>query len=227
VSSSLVRSIIAEFGAVVPIGVNAAIAAAGRRLLEAATIEGFVQALFAEADGFVRLRAFHPVSKAQETALVRGPEAVREFASRWRDTHDVYFSVATTRDGTTSTKRDVVSLVTAHVDLDFRGKDEGEMLQRLLDLKPSIVVHSGGGLHGYWIFPKPLGPDQIPRVENINRALIRRLGADKGTHDAVRLLRLPESFNHKPCYAKPAVRIIHLDPAILARIPRRDRHEND
>jgi hypothetical protein len=54
-----------------------------------------------------------------------------------------------------------------------------------------------------------MGPEGIPKLENMNRTLITKLGGDKGTHECVRLLRVPETINHKPAYDKPTVDIIY------------------
>jgi hypothetical protein len=208
-------------GSYISKGIEAAVAQAGRRLMEPLTQEGFIEALFGRTVGYIRLRAFHPVSKRQETAVVRGHEAVRKFAEQWKDTHDVYFSVATTKYGRTSTRNEVVELVTAHLDVDEHDvTKQSEVFGRLIDFKPTpgIVVFSGGGFHAYWPLDKTLGRDGIDRVENINRALIKRLGGDDGTHDCVRLLRLPETVNHKPEYNKPTVDIVFCLQEIKGRL---------
>jgi hypothetical protein len=198
-------------GSYIPKGIEAAVAQAGRRMMDPLTQEGFVEILFGRTAGFIRLRAFHPGSKSQETAVVRGHEAVRRFADKWKDTHDVYFSVATTKYGRTSTRSDVVEIVTAHCDVDAHDKaHQSPTFGRIIDFKPtpSIVVFSGGGFHCYWLSDKPMGPEGIPKVEMMNKALIAKLGGDEGTHDCVRLLRLPETINYKAEYDKPTVDIL-------------------
>lgn len=198
-------------GSYIPKGVEAAVAQAGKRMSEPLSLEGFIEALFGRTVGFIRLRAFHPVSKEQETAIVRGHEAVRKFAERWKNTHDVYFSVATTKYGRTSTRNDVVELVTAHCDVDVHDKtQQSAAFARIIDFKPapSIVVFSGGGFHCYWLSDKPVGPEGIPQLEALNKTLISKLGGDKSTYECVRLLRLPETINHKPEYDKPKVDVL-------------------
>ena len=208
-------------GSYISKGIEAAVAQAGRRIMEPLTQEGFIEALFGRTVGYIRLRAFHSVSKRQETAVVRGHEAVRRFADKWKDTHDVYFSVATTKYGKTSTRSEVVELVTAHLDVDEHDvTKQSEVFGRLIDFKPTpgIVVFSGGGFHAYWPLDKALGRDGIDRMENINRMLIKRLGGDDGTHDCVRLLRLPETINHKSGYNKPTVDIVFCLQEIKGRL---------
>lgn len=69
------------------------------------------------------------------------------------------------------------------------------------DPRPSIVVRSGSrhGLHTYWLLDRPLDP---VHAERANRRLATALGADPQSTDAARILRPPETKNHK--YAPPA-----------------------
>ena len=65
---------------------------------------------------------------------------------------------------------------------------------------PSALVGSGGGLHVYWIFDRPLTrPEWQPYAEGLKAAaLTYGLRCDAGlTTDAARILRVPETFNYK------------------------------
>jgi hypothetical protein len=78
-----VKAVMSAFpGSYIPKGIEAAVAQAGRRMMEPLTQEGFIEALFGRTVGFIRLRAFHPVTKKQETAVVRGMIARRKFAEK-------------------------------------------------------------------------------------------------------------------------------------------------
>lgn len=204
-----------------PKGIEASLAQAARKTWEPLTLEGFIEALFGRTAGFIRLRAFHPVTKKQETAVVRGHEAVRKFAEKWKDTHDIYFSVATTKYGNRSTRTEVVELVTAHVDVDVHDKaKQSPAFGRIIDFQPTphIVIFSGGGFHCYWLFDTPMGPEGINKVENINRKLSEKLGGDSKATDCVRLLRLPETINHKPEYDKPTVDVVFCLTKVYGRL---------
>lgn len=64
----------------------------------------------------------------------------------------------------------------------------------------SACVKSGGGLHAYWISDTRLTPDEWrPYAEGLRTLLVQHgLKCDAGlTTDNVRLLRLPETSNHK------------------------------
>jgi len=61
--------------------------------------------------------------------------------------------------------------------------------------QPSITVASGtaSNLHAYWLLSEPAG---LADIEQGNRRLAARLGADAACADAARILR-PPSLNHK------------------------------
>ncbi len=65
---------------------------------------------------------------------------------------------------------------------------------------PSAIVHSGGGLHVYWISDKPLTLEEWqPYAEGLKAAgMAHGLKSDwQCTTDSVRVLRLPGTLNHK------------------------------
>jgi hypothetical protein len=65
---------------------------------------------------------------------------------------------------------------------------------------PSMIVHSGGGLHVYWISDTPMSPDDWRPYAHGLKALLLREGVlcDAGlTTDAARILRVPGTLNYK------------------------------
>ncbi|MFY2157966.1 DUF927 domain-containing protein [Cytobacillus firmus] len=74
---------------------------------------------------------------------------------------------------------------------------------------PSILVHSGGGLHAYWLFPELISTEraadreEVKRLsERFQRAFIQFAKEKHGwkldnTSDLARVLRIPGSINHK------------------------------
>ena len=79
---------------------------------------------------------------------------------------------------------------------------------------PSAVVKSGGGLHIYWISDRPLTPQEwSPYAHGLKSLLLKHgVKCDAGlTTDDVRLLRVPNTLNHK--YDPP--RLVELLPLPL------------
>lgn len=80
---------------------------------------------------------------------------------------------------------------------------------RRVGLKPSIIVHSGGGLHCYWLLKEPWHFNDSKQREEAQRftmrwgATIKAVGKSMGYFfenlcDLPRVLRLPGTRNHKP-----------------------------
>ncbi len=75
-------------------------------------------------------------------------------------------------------------------------------LQRLTAFtpSPSLVVFSGRGWHGYWVFDEPVrvrdGGDRARQVVEANRILERRLDGD-AVSDLARVMRVPGTINPK------------------------------
>ncbi len=66
---------------------------------------------------------------------------------------------------------------------------------------PSVLVDSGGGIHGYWLLREPwmLDTDDARQAaEIVQRLWVQRvIGADPSVHDLVRILRVPGTTNFK------------------------------
>jgi hypothetical protein len=76
----------------------------------------------------------------------------------------------------------------------------------------TMVIASGtpGHLHAYWALRAPVS---VPVLERANRRLAHHLGGDLASVDAARILRPPESLNHK--HRPPAaVELLAFDQAL-------------
>lgn len=122
---------------------------------------------------------------------------------------DVYMGV-NTRVGQRGKKDNVQWLSTFHLDIDYGSvghkkksqyRDYQEALKAIQNfyLRPTMVIHSGGGLHCYWVPKRPILAAEIgvERIEAVNKALISLLGGDPGTYGIERILRVPGTFNFK------------------------------
>lgn len=115
---------------------------------------------------------------------------------------NVYFAVNRIRDGLhdRAKKEDVTAIRFAHIDIDppkegasFTEEEREDAYSRLLAAKPSTINWSGNGWQGLWRLGEGVSKEE---VEQINKGLIEKLGGDKGTHDASRLLRVPGLVNY-------------------------------
>ena len=90
-------------------------------------------------------------------------------------------------------RADVAATALLWVDCDT---PESSLALRSFTPAPAMIVASGTGenTHGYWPLTEPL---TIKQVEQANRRLARALGADPRCAEPARILRVPETLNHK------------------------------
>ena len=157
--------------------------------------------------GEIEIRKFKPRASSN---FFRSGRAAAEFAFDFSNMDiDVYVGV-NPRAGQQGKKENVHYLSSFHAEIDYGSlghKKETEFANyqealnaiNKFNLTPSIVVHSGGGFHCYWVMRNPLRVSDygIATLENINKALSQSLNGDSGTHDLSRVLRVPGTFNFK------------------------------
>lgn len=158
------------------------------------------------------------------------PDQTLESLASWNEAgYNIYFGVATRR----GVEVDLVPAL--WIDVDFKDFDAGylsaETTTKLrlfgADMKPSIVVHSGNGIHAYWLLDEAVGPEKHKDVELLNRKLAMLFSGDS-VGDAPRILRLPGFFNTKDRANPVPCTVLSADPIWynlseleewLARIP--------
>lgn len=130
--------------------------------------------------------------------------------------NDVYFGVGIAQDQKfkgRATSAEIIGIPGIWIDVDIKGDEHAQQnLPKTIDeilekipLKPSIIVHSGHGLHVYWLFKECWYFDNEDEQSEAQRLLQgfqlfikQRLGYKlDSTHDLARVLRLPETLNYK------------------------------
>ncbi len=84
---------------------------------------------------------------------------------------------------------------------------------------PTHVVNSGGGLHVYWVFDKPLQRDEWQVTAGKLKALTHALGLladDSRTSDIASVLRVPGTLNFKYDPPRPVALLQKSAPVVLA-----------
>lgn len=139
----------------------------------------------------------------------------------WAERRNVYFGVHPTAAARERWQRSLIATVSAvncvfaefDVPAQFRSKDAILAHLKTLDLYPSAIVDSGGGLHAYWLLNQPLHLDDANRDEwrRTQAAWVALVGSDDGAKDLARVLRLPGYRNRKPERGPdfPTVAIVH------------------
>ncbi len=151
----------------------------------------------------------------KRTAFFDTVNGAASYAESRASDSDVYFGlglVGAVASGRGCAK-DVRYITCLWADVDFgTGHKKGgippheDAAQSILDrigIKPSIVVHSGHGLHAYWLLDEPMGQEDgaallTRRWSNTVGACAHVLGfAVDRVHDLSRVLRVPGTFNRK------------------------------
>jgi len=187
--------------------------------------EEFLSALFRDVDQklWIELRCIHPTNaeKPQVRWLPVGKVAavLNQVRSLNEKGFGAYFAPCPRREKKGSADHAAV-LVALWVDIDCEG-DPGkrERALALLDtfeLRPSILIDSGGGWHAYWLLTEPYaltGDAERQHAASLLKGLFAALGGDAGYVKSVAsVMRLPELVNTKPERNGAIVTVTRFEP---------------
>jgi len=96
---------------------------------------------------------------------------------------------------------------------DYENYDEAIKVIAKFKPQPTLINHSGGGLHCYWVLRSPVKTEEagVDELECINKYFLNQLGGDKGTHNLDRVLRIPSTYNFKLPDNPRKVRVVQKD----------------
>ena len=80
--------------------------------------------------------------------------------------------------------------------------------------RPSVIVHSGRGLHLKWLYTKAIPHPALPRWSAVEKHLVekfRAFGADPKATDAARFLRLVATTNTKAAKQKNRCEVVYVN----------------
>ena len=159
--------------------------------------------------GSIEIRTFPKGQAPQQYFFESETEAAEKAYQLCQQGIDVYFGV-NPRIGNGGKKENVQYLSAFHAEIDYgslghkkpslqESYEEALNVIQAFNLEPTIIIHSGGGFHCYWVLSNPVKVSDIgiSMLESINKALSLKLGGDPGTHNIDRVLRIPGTFNFK------------------------------
>ena len=136
--------------------------------------------------------------------VTREFKLIEAFVRKWdRTDRALYFCTATIQPGVGKRSKETLSELNGlHVDIDFKSIIHSERAQNKLhqlQVMPSKIIHSGHGLHAYWLLKEALmaTPENVEQIEALLRLLADHLGGDLACAEASRLMRLPGTHNTK------------------------------
>lgn len=123
------------------------------------------------------------------------------------------------KNGFRGSENDILCVTTLYADIDIKGNahaqtslppsvDEARDFLHGLKIKPSIVVNSGNGIHGYWLLDNPFiieTEEDRKHISSIFKGFGRYVNSEAKKHgwkidsvyDLARILRVPGTINHK------------------------------
>ncbi len=189
----------------------------------------FLQDLYAEVEGFITIWTLQD-GKTVWLPVNNLPAICNTITKLAKQKKDIYFGVGLAKEkkSTGRTTNDTVSFIPGFwFDFDRKSPTKNnvpETLKNIIDFLredqflPSILVDSGHGLHGYWLFKEIWDisePEERMRAADLlhrfqqyfyNRGLKYNWKFDK-TADLCRILRIPGTTNYK--FEPVPVKIIH------------------
>jgi len=177
------------------------------------TASQFFNILFAEAlkqkCGDISIEVPNERKSMDQTYHNNVPSAVNAAYQLCQQGLNVYVGV-NPRVGSRSQKSNIHWLTAFHAEVDYgqaghNTKPEYDTYDDALagikafQIPPTLINHSGGGFHCYWVLNDPANVSEIGlgALENVNRSLLAGVKADIGTHNINRVLRVPSTFNFK------------------------------
>lgn len=153
--------------------------------------------LFRGQEGYLDVRAFRQDKRDPLTwrIPVADVAAIDEVLQKHAD-RNLYFGPTLRKTDANGTKENCHPLRLLFADFDFKDVSEAEARQRLgaFRLQPSALLHSGFGLHVYWLLSEPVEHDA---AKKLLRKLAETLGADLGSAEPAHVLRVPGTRNYK------------------------------
>lgn len=166
-----------------------------------------------------------PPGKMPFNRFYPGIDPLLKGMGKWEWDRNYWIGVALRKSDKSGKKIDCLALTALYSDVDYgqdghrkknRWQTKAEALAAIqaFPLRPSILVHSGGGFQVYWILKELLGLEtgNYAQVEAIMKGLTLALGGDVGTQDISRILRLPGTFNMKLVGNPRPVEIVWCEP---------------
>jgi len=155
------------------------------------------------------------LTKKKEHAFVEKLEDLFPHVDRWNKNNcDIFFALSTFAKVGKRTAENTLKIKSFFIDMDGYESKKAAALALdafmekigLSELGKPWIVSSGGGLHCYWPLTEELPTDVWkPVADNLKRLCAQeKMAIDMSvTADSARVMRVPDTFNHKKKYSKP------------------------
>lgn len=172
-------------------------------------------------DGFLTLTML-PERKTlwfKSDELFKVSETAKKYGAKTNTFFGVGLRKKALKNGFRGSEKDILCVTTLYADIDIKGNahaqtslpsstDEAIDFLHGLKVKPSIIVNSGNGIHGYWLLDKPFiieTEDDRKHILSIFKCFGRYVNSEAkergwkidSVYDLARILRVPGTINHK------------------------------
>lgn len=170
-------------------------------------LRGYRDCLF-EPEDIIEIRRL-PVARSTWHKASELPKIARRLLADNRASQNIYVGANPRKKRGDKDAAGVALMRSLFVDLDGITIDEALARLQASGLpRPTLIVFSGHGVHFYWRLDEPIvAPAHWTTYQ---KRLIKVTGADKGIHDAPRVMRLPGFINHKEPIA--TAELVDCDP---------------
>ena len=178
-----------------------------------ANCETFLTAFYRDVPDnlWLEIRCIHPITKNVRTLWASSNDAaqrnnvLKQANQLNREGYGIYFAPCLRNEQIGKTEHAAIATALwIDIDCDDDALQRDKALAKLeaFEPAPSIIVDSGGGWHGYWLFDEPylLEDDENKQhIKLILEGLFSVLDGDEGYVKSVAsVMRLPDSTNTKP-----------------------------
>lgn len=174
--------------------------------------ENFLSALHGDCEGLVEFRSFPSANRI----ITKNFNDLGRFIQD-QSAENLHVGVATRKDASNGKLENCQHLGAVFIDIDFKDVPEDEYREKInfCSLPPSMIIHSGHGLHVYWLLKEALdlqNAEDLKMARHLLLHLAKYFRADLNSAEPARVLRLPDTLNHK--YSPSCnVKIEYLDNA--------------
>lgn len=158
----------------------------------------FFRAFYEGTKGYIEIRPIKPDEGVGEILFTREWKEAKEHCLRLRDTHNIYFGVATRKEKGRGARENILEITSLWADLDkkdFSSKDELVKKVKEFPLPCSIAVATGGGYHCYWLLKEAAAASEARTLEGCNRGIAQLLNGDS-VWDLPHVMRVPYTYNN-------------------------------
>lgn len=153
-------------------------------------------------DGRIEIRCIHPEGKRPHVCFFEDVSEANLYVEEMMGEWNCYLAMCSRDQSGRGKKENLVQCPGLWIDCDIDELEKiDEKIEELRSFQPSptVLVHSGNGVHAHWVFEEPFDVSTGERradIESMLRGLQKRLDGDPARTDSSSVMRIPGTLNH-------------------------------